>query len=273
MDENVKKRDRDIINSGKSFLIFTDLDGTLIDENYSFSEAYDLLIKIKDKYPVIFCTGKTKKETEVFLKKAEIEHPFIVEDGTAIYFKKGYFREKKGEYENGYERVILGESIEIIKKFIEDLKKDYKIITFSDLRVEKVSKITGLDSLLAEYAKEREFSEIIVKAEEEAVEKIKEKFNVLLGGRFLHVFSKKADKGKAVKVLKGFYEEFLGRKVITIGVGNSYTDEPMLKEVDIKAIVRNSDGSYADLKLENLYKAENKGPLGWVEVVEKFVLG
>jgi hypothetical protein len=47
----------------------------------------------------------------------------------------------------------------------------------------------------------------------------------------------------------------------------------MLRAVDIPAIVRNTDGNWADLKIEGLYKADGIGPKGWVEVVRKIVLG
>lgn len=139
------------------------------------------------------------------------------------------------------------------------------------MSVEDVAEITGLSLELAKLAKMREFSETIVFAEEEALDELKKHFNVAIGGRFIHVYGKNADKGKAVRILTDLYKEIYG-DVISIGIGNSYTDEPMLRAVDIPALVKNPD-CWADLNIKNLYKARGIATVGWVEVVERFVLG
>ncbi|MDK2782156.1 MAG: mannosyl-3-phosphoglycerate phosphatase, partial [Archaeoglobi archaeon] len=74
-------------------VIFTDLDGTLLDENYSFEDAEDVLEEIKRRsIPLIFCSAKTRAEQEYFQRLMGISDPFIVEDGSAIYVQKGYFK-------------------------------------------------------------------------------------------------------------------------------------------------------------------------------------
>ena len=73
-------------------VIFTDLDGTLLDENYSYEKAVPALKLVKKKnIPVIICTSKTGKETEEYRKKIGNEDPFIVEGGAAIVIPKEYF--------------------------------------------------------------------------------------------------------------------------------------------------------------------------------------
>ncbi|MBZ9573071.1 HAD hydrolase family protein, partial [Patescibacteria group bacterium] len=124
----------------------------------------------------------------------------------------------------------------------------------------------------AKLAKNRDFSETVVEADEKALKELKKKFNVVLGGKFIHIFGKGSDKGKAVKLLTEMYRKDFGN-VTTIGIGNSYTDEPMLRAVDISAIVKNPDGNWADLKIDKIHKANGIGPKGWAEVVNKFVLG
>ncbi len=272
MDRHLKKGNRNISNIGKHFVVFTDLDGTLLDENYSPGNALNLLNKIKNKIPVIFCSGKTRAEQEVYLKKFEINHPFIVEDGSAIYIPKGYFPERTGEIYKGYERIILGDKYENIIKDIKKIQKRYKIKGYADLSIEEVAKITGLDLSSAKLAKEREFSETVVEADEEAIEILKDKYNVVIGGRFIHVFGKNADKGKAVKILADLYKKYFNKNIITIGIGNYYTDEPMLRACSIKALVKNPDGGWADIKIPDLFKADGIGPEGWICVIKKFII-
>ena len=254
-----------------SYVIFTDLDGTLLDENYSYKEALPVLkILRKKKVPIIFCSAKTKAEQEVIRKEMKLDHPFIVENGSAIYIPKGYFGKKVGEVRDKYEVILLGTKIENIRKEIERLKKNYKIKGYGDMTDKEVAEVSGLDLESARLAKKREFGETLIEVEEEALKKLKKKFNVVKGGKFIQVFGKGADKGKSVKILSDIYKEF--ENITTIGIGNAQNDEKMLEVVDIAAIVKNSDGSWANLKIDKIYKAARIGPEGWVEIIKKFVL-
>jgi len=253
-------------------VIFTDLDDTLLDRNYQFREV-EVTIKVlnQKKIPIIFCSAKTKAEQEIFRKKLRINHPFIVENGSAIYIPPSYFGGKKGKIKGKYEVIVLGEESKKILAQIKKLKKSYKIKGYADLSFRKVSKITGLTLKFAKLAKKREYGETIVEAEKKALQKLKKKYNVVSGGRFIQVYGKEADKGKAVKILTRLYQEKF-KKVFTLGIGNAENDLPMLKAVLKPALVKNVDGTWAKLKLKNLYKAKNIGPKGWVEVIKRFVL-
>ncbi len=240
----------------RKFVIFTDLDGTLLDDSYSFDQAKPVIAKLKEmKVPIIFCSAKTRAEQEFFRRKMGIKDPFIVEDGSAIFLND--------------ESIVLGVEYERIVKEIAKLRRKYEIESYYFMSVEKVAEVTGLSPELAKLAKMREFSETVVSAEEMALKELRKKFNVVVGGRFVHVYGKEADKGKAVKILTEIFKEKFG-DVVTLGIGNSYTDEPMLKAVDIPALVRNPDG-WVELDLD-VYKARGVATLGWVEVVKKFVL-
>jgi len=77
----------------KKIIIFTDLDGTLLDNSsYSFEAALPALQLIKEKnIPLIICSSKTRKEIEHYRKKLYNLHPFISENGGGIFIPKGYF--------------------------------------------------------------------------------------------------------------------------------------------------------------------------------------
>lgn len=255
------------------YIIFTDLDNTLLDEGYSYSEAKEVLKRLKEaSIPIIFCSAKTRREQEKIREKMGIYHPFIVEDGSAIYIPKGYFKETKGQPIDDYEVIILGTKIENIIKEIQNLqRKGYRIIGYQDMTPKQIAEITGLNIHDAKLAKDREFSETIIECDEKGLEKLKRKFNVEIGGRFIHVFGKEADKGKAIKILTRFYKEE-HEKIKTIGLGDSYTDEPLLKAVDIPALVKGYNGKWAQLNVKKLYHAKGAGPRGWAEAIKKFIL-
>lgn len=252
-------------------VIFTDLDGTLLDENYSCESAIPILDELKRRgIPVIFCSAKTRAEQEVFRKRLKIEDPFIVEDGSAVYLPEGYFGRTVGEIVDGYEVIVLGVKYDVIVKKLDELRRCYRIKSYYFMSDEEVAEVTGLSLEMAKLAKRREFSETVVEIDDEALEELKKDFNVLIGGRFIHIYGKDADKGKAVKILTDLYRSVYG-EVVTIGIGNSYTDIPMLKAVDIPALVKNPDG-WIDVDFD-VFKAEGVATKGWVEVVRRFVLG
>lgn len=257
---------------GRRWLIFTDLDDTLLDQKYEYQEAMPVLGLLKGKdIPLIFCSAKTLAEQTVFRREMGIEHPFIAEDGSAIYIPRGYFKETKGKLLGEYEVLVLGVEYEEIKREIERLRKRFHIKAYCTMSDQEVAEAMNLDSESAKRAKDRQFTETVLEADRAAQEELKKKFNVAIGGKGIHVYGKGADKGKAVKLLTEMYGQ-LG-KPMTIGLGNSYTDEPMLRAVDIPVLVRNPDGNWADIDIENLYKENGVGPKGWSESIRKFVLG
>ena len=258
-----------VANSMK--IIFTDLDGTLLDEKYGCEKAIPIIKKLKKiGVPIVFVSAKTRFEQEVFRKKLGINDPFIVEDGSAIFFPRKYFGKVVGKNFNGYEAIVLGVKYEEIVKKLKELRLRYNIKSYSFMSVEEVAKVTGLNFEMARLAKMREFSETIVEIDESALNEIKKNFNITIGGRLVHVYGKNTDKGRAVKITTNLFRNLYG-KVLTFGIGNSYTDIPMLKSVDFPALVKNPDG-WIEVDFE-VYKADGIATNGWIEFVEKFVLG
>ena len=223
----------------KFYIIFTDLDGSLLDENYSFKPAEPVLnILRRKKIPVIFCSAKTKAEQNFFQKKMKLDQPYIVENGSAIYIPKKYFKKTNKT------KIVLGVQSDKIRKEIKRLQKRYKIKGYKDMTVKEVAEITGLKLDKAKLAKKREFGETIVQSDKKALKELKNKFNVVSGGRFIQVFGKKADKGKAVRLLNKMYKKEFN-KIITLGLGDSENDKPMLKNVDIAILLKNGPQEWA----------------------------
>ncbi|MFN3479436.1 MAG: HAD hydrolase family protein, partial [Thermodesulfovibrionales bacterium] len=68
-----------IKNSSKKLIIFTDLDGTLLDaRTYSFEPAIASLKLLREKdIPLIICSSKTRKEIEYYRERLDNHHPFV----------------------------------------------------------------------------------------------------------------------------------------------------------------------------------------------------
>ena len=266
------------------YIVFTDLDGTLLDSSYSFKAALPALKLIKKKkVPLIICTSKTRAEIEEYKRKLKNRDPFISEDGGAIFIPKGYFNftfpydKKSGKYfviELGIPYKKLVSALKKVKQKIIKQKIKAKIISFSDMSALQLSKDAGLSLKEAKFAKQREYDEAFKikgnkKETKEVLKFIKRAgFNYIFGGRYHHI-SGKNDKGKAVKILTRLYrKKHRNINIKTIGIGDSENDFSMLGAVEMPYLVQKPDKSYASKKFG---KVEGISSVGWNKLVLKLV--
>lgn len=261
-------------------IIFTDLDGTLLDHNdYSFEDARPSLESIKRKsIPLIITTSKTRKEVENLQKILGIKEPFIVENGGGIFFPGGYqgFKIKNSLPRPPYTIVELGKPYSEIRRFIKRVGDQFGIRGFGDLTTREIMEFTGLSVEDAKPAKEREFTEPFILKRETDLEALndlalREGMKVVRGGRFFHLLSIHQDKGKAVKIVKDIFRENWVEEMIVIGLGNSENDLPMLENVDIPVSIPHYDGGYEEFSLQNLVRSRYPGSRGWNETVEEIL--
>lgn len=228
-------------------VIFTDLDGTLLDEKYSFKKAIPALSLIREKkIPLIICTSKTRAEIELYRKRLKNKHPFISENGGAIFIPKGYFSNKKSikqkiKVKRNYEIIELGVPYKRLLLVLKKIKKQIPLRGFSDMSIKEISKKSGLTLREARLAKKREYDEAFKlenKKDKNNIIKLIKKINLnyTLGGRYMHILGNN-DKGKAVKILINLYKEKLGG-VESIGLGDSENDIPMLGVTNKKYMIK-----------------------------------
>ncbi|WP_029520762.1 HAD-IIB family hydrolase [Persephonella sp. IF05-L8] len=259
-------------------VIFTDLDGSLLNhDDYSYSDATESLEKIKKlKIPLIFTTSKTRIEVELLQQEIGIKEPFIVENGAAIFFPLGYrnFRIDAPVKDN-YQVIVLGETYQKIREFFNRVKGEFGLKGFGDMSVEEVAALTGLSVEKAKLAKQREFTEPFITEKPELLselEKLAEKngLKITKGGRFYHLIGKNQDKGKAVKITSDIFKKNIG-DIITIGIGDSKNDIPMLENVDIPILIPKINNKYEEVNIKNLIKAPYPGSKGWNAVVRRLI--
>lgn len=267
----------------ENLIIFTDLDGTLLDLNtYSYQEAKEALRMVtSERIPVVFCSAKTMAEQEVYREELKINDPFIVENGGAIFIEKDYFPFSY-QYQRSfaaYNVIEIGMPYEEIRRILEQVRAQTHVVVkgYGDMSVEEVALETGLDLQAAKRAMQRQYGETI---KLEVSEKELERFERALGCRGLTcTFGGKLygvmgpnDKGKAIAILTELYRKERG-DIHTIGIGDSLNDIPLLSAVDLPILVQKPGGTWEDINLPNIYRAKGIGPVGWNKVIVKLLKG
>lgn len=254
-------------------IIFTDLDGTLLDNDYSYHSTLPVLKRIKEEtIPLIPVTSKTRAEVERLRERLGVNDPFITENGGGVFIPSGVFPfPVKGEQAGDMKLIRLGSTYEELKSALRDIreKTGFHITGFADMTPEEITGRTGLPPEDAPLAKIRDFDEPFF-LDSGSIEKVR-----LLAGaagltvtraRVLHLTGDN-DKGQAVEILKPFYRALFG-KAVFIGLGDSENDIPLLKSVDYPVLVRGASGSYEPIDgISSLIKADGIGPIGWAKAV------
>ena len=257
-------------------VVFTDLDGSLLDhETYSYEKAHAALNLLRERrIPLVFTTSKTRPEVEILQAGMGIREPFIVENGAAVYFPDEYggMRMHTGSHRPPYYVIQLGMPYPEIRKFITALKPHFNIRGFGDMSPDEVGRLTGLPPGQVSLAMQREFTEPFILDGESKIgdlEPLAERrgLKIVRGGRFYHLIGSEQDKGRAVQLAVSVFRSRAPEGLTTIGLGDAANDFPMLKCVDIPILIPHPDGTYEDVDLPNLRKANRPGSRGWNEMV------
>ncbi len=266
----------------KKLIIFTDLDGTLLDAHtYSFKKAMSALKMLKEKdIPLVICSSKTRVEIEEYRRRLKNRHPFISENGGGIFIPRNYFKIKKLESEvyeeGGYLVVRLGKPYQELREAVDELRLEgFDIKGFGDITVKEISTLAGLTLSEARLAKKRDFDEPFIFKGSAAklktlMARIKSMGLNITQGEFFHLMGN-TNKGMAVEILKGLYIREFG-DITTAAIGDNLNDLEMLERVDYPIIVKKPDGRYERrIKIKNLIKADGIGPEGWNRAVTELL--
>jgi mannosyl-3-phosphoglycerate phosphatase len=263
-----------------TIIIFTDLDGTLLHpRTYSFDEARPALELIRQRdIPLVLCSSKTRAEIEVYRRRLENDHPFISENGGGVFIPEGYFPSfADGERQDGYRLIRFGSPYQELRTALTDLRErlSIKVKGFGDMSVQEIALISGLSESEAALSKMRDFDEPFIFEESGAredafLQAIESRGYRWTRGRFYHITGE-CDKGRAVTFLKGLYEQKYG-PIRTIGIGDSFNDLPLLRVVDLPALVRKEEGNYEEgISLPNLIRTDGIGPAGWNRMIMRLL--
>jgi mannosyl-3-phosphoglycerate phosphatase len=272
----------------KNVLVFSDLDGTLLDHHtYSFAPAVAMLQKLDAAdIPVIPNTSKTFAELTELRQQIGLDGPFIVENGAAIYIPIHYFSTQPigTTSRNGFWVKEFSKPRAHWLSLIEKLKGGFggEFNHFYNMSNKEIVAATGLSPKQARLATNREYGEPILwlgsdSAKTDFVQAIEELgSSPLQGGRFLHL-SGECNKGKSLVWLKQQFEveqeiERDTEQCISIALGDGQNDVAMLEVADIAIRILSPANAPPILKRQTkVYTSQSYGPSGWTECLEQII--
>lgn len=249
------------------YLVFTDLDGTLLDHHtYDYRPALPALDRIKRAGGhVVLASSKTAAEIIVLREALGLSHcPAIVENGAGL-LPPSYGKTPDGPGEAKEHDAL----IEVLGALPASLRQHFE--GFSDWTVDEIAERTGLDIESAYLAARRQFSEpgVWTGSEETLAAFVQElsKLGITArkGGRFLTLSlgKTKADQMDAI------IEDYSGTAAqpLTIALGDAPNDAEMIARAQRGVILNNANGNQiAKLPGEldgTIVRWPDGGPAAW----------
>lgn len=261
------------MNPAPRFIVFTDLDGTLLDHHdYGYAAARPALDRLRAaEIPLILNSSKTRDEISLLRSELEIDAPFVVENGGVVCFAAASARPDR----------YFGPQYDDLRRIFERLREEggYRLRGFGDLDDAAVAELTGLSLPDAGRARRRLSSEPFVweddpdRLPEFEARIVAAGLALTRGGRFYHLGGAAADKGKALRFLmEEYHRRFPDDGLKSVALGDSPNDLSMLRAADIPVVVPAARGARLVLDRPALL-ASAAGPVGWNEAIQNILDG
>lgn len=258
------------------WVVFSDLDGTLLDAaSYDFSPAAPALEALAQRgIPLVLVSSKTRAEIEYWRRRLGNAHPFVTENGGAVFVPEGYFPFplERAVRRDGYEALELGRPYAELVAALEEAaaQTGTRVLSFHRMTIGQIRRRTRLPLALARMAKLREYDEpfeVLCRAPAEPLLQALERRGLrwTRGGRFYHVMGEN-DKAAAVQALVDAYRRAHG-EVRSVGLGDAWNDVEYLRLMDIPIIVPGPATGTMLASLPGARVAPQPGPAGWNRAV------
>ena len=212
-------------------VVFAGIDNLPLAIDASHRRLPSLLATLeKERIVLVFCSFRTRAGMEGFRQSIGVFHPFIVENGGAVFVPRRYFGSdlEQARAAAGYQAIEFGLGYEMVVDRVRRTAEQYRLAVrgFADMSIDQVARECGLSLLEARLAKLREYAEPfrVLRADPAAERR-------LLGalessgiwctrhGAFLHGASVLGP-GAAVAALTALYRATFGA-VLTVAAGGN----------------------------------------------------
>lgn len=260
--------------SSIGLVIFTDLDGTLLDhDSYDWSPALPALSQIRrHRIPLILSSSKTAAEIADVRQQLGNTDPYIVENGAAVVVPKGF-----PDFVDGHVESFGAARQTVLAVLAQCRSRGFRFRGFADMTVDGLVACTGLAPEAAGLAMERLATEpVLWDDREDALEAFRHELahhglKLLRGGRFFHVMGR-FDKADGLRWLMQRYRRQSTSTLLSVALGDSPNDWQMLAAADIPVVIRSDCPiSEAPDTGQSVIYSSHRGPAGWNDCVLKIL--
>lgn len=264
-------------------VLFTEPLGLLIrDGRPAWSAAEEALEEIaRRKVPLIFASRGTRMELEFLRRKIGNQHPFLTENGGALYIPHGYFSARIPDATTTtreYHSIVFARPYEEVTEALEELAAEAGVdaVGFHQMSARETAENSGLPPKMAQLTRMREFDEPFFFAGEtpQALARFQAAarargFRCHRGERFWHL-SAGADAGRGVRRLMELYRAERRSRLRGVAIGFRASELPVLAAAQQAILLPGPGGEFDAELLERLPGARrgaSSGAAGWNETV------
>jgi mannosyl-3-phosphoglycerate phosphatase len=260
-------------------VIFTDLDGTLLDHHsYSAKPADALARKLHQQSLAEVIPVTSKTYAELLWLQQEIPLPFslcVTENGSVIHGPESFFAGDGGRTGRITMGIAYSAILDQIGKLPGSLRNHFT--GFADMSVEQVVDATGLAFGDAKRAKDRQATEPFLwsgtgdELEALATTVAESGLRIQRGGRFYHLTghaTKEQAMGRIIDMIAGQKPDC---DVVSIALGDGPNDLAMIEAADFGVIMSNPEGVTIESTKPHVRTVPLPGPKGWVIAVTEIL--
>jgi len=257
-------------------LIATDIDGTILKDDFKFNqEVKDCIAKLTaDGVKVVLVTGRMHSATDYVAEELGLETPIVSYQGGLVKYKNEILYEKNLNPEKAREiinwakqnnvhlnlymndELFVERDDAIIRRYTGERHSGFIVKSFDDVKLHRINKMLAID-----FEDENK-----VTMWKEYLEATFDDINVVKSTPyFCEICHPEATKGHAVNFLREYYG-LKKEEILTIGDQNNDID--LLKAGGIKVAMGNATD---ELKAIADYVTDTVQNNGFVKAIEKFV--
>lgn len=276
-----KNRQTTVVRDHQYMLVlFSDLDGTLLSSktcSYAAARPALDLIHASDT-PLVFCTSRTRPEVELWRRRLANRHPFIVENGGALFIPDSYFPVplRAPVRRDGYAVVEFGASYADLTATLSAAAAESgcEIRPFHRMSDGEIARTSRLPKNQAALARQREYDEpfeVVGPGADKLLAGIEKRGKRWTRDRLFYHIHGGNDTAACVKVLSDLYRQSFDR-VVTVGLADALDDTAFLNAVDIPILVRSDVSEQLKKAVPRAHTTLLPGPQGWNEAVTALLL-
>lgn len=262
-------------------VIFSDLDGTFLDDGYRPALDRDAFARVAQRWRVIWVSSRTAGElAQVQAQLGHREDAIGENGGICLCWTEARARALGMTEQRGDAWVArLAQPVEEVRGHVRSAfaRFDAPLRTVDEMSSRELAERSGYSVADAERARARQTSVLIADADTsdprvaQALDALRAAgCSVTHGGRWTSVI-RGSDKGAAVRAwLAAVHGDGHAPVGTVAAIGNADNDEPLLRAVPRAFAVRAADGSYAErlASVPNVTRLARAGTAGWTEMLE-----